>query len=205
MNNHLKTTIRAVEGLMEAIKATAKGNLKNIPLIIERVERAEEEADGLRRRLMEELAREELSPVDREDLMHLVKRVDMVADWCRESARILRVIHKRELSKTIKNAILNMMKGVEETALALQKAINQMSESPEKTLEAADKVERLEEKVDELYEKARFALAECTEAKVGVMILIGNLLETIEGIADSCEDACDQIRVIIVRRRSLKK
>jgi uncharacterized protein Yka (UPF0111/DUF47 family) len=36
--------------------------------------------------------------------------------------------------------------------------------------------------------------------KAGVAVLIGQLFEAIEMIADSCEDACDQVRVIIVRK-----
>ena len=204
LNNHLKATMRAIEGLMEVIGAMVQGNLNGVPAIIDRIEKAEEEADSLRRKLMEELAGEKLSLIDREDLMHLVKRVDMVADWCRESARVLRVIYKRSFPNGLMKDIESMAKGVEECALALQRAIEVMSESPEKALEKADEVERLEEKVDELHEKARFSMIEEKGIEAGVLILISNLLGSIENVADACEDACDQIRVIVVRSMQMK-
>jgi len=36
--------------------------------------------------------------------------------------------------------------------------------------------------------------------KAGVAVLVSQLFEAIEMIADSCEDACDQVRVIMVRK-----
>jgi uncharacterized protein Yka (UPF0111/DUF47 family) len=61
-------------------------------------------------------------------------------------------------------------------------------------------VERLEEKVDDLFENARRLLAEEEKIKVGAAILMNDLFEAIEMAADMCEDACDQVRIIIVRR-----
>jgi len=67
-------------------------------------------------------------------------------------------------------------------------------------LKAADKVERLEEEVDALYENARKQLAKETEMKVGATIMLNQLLDAIETVADWCENVCDQVRIIIVRR-----
>jgi len=75
-----------------------------------------------------------------------------------------------------------------------------MAEKPTEALKAADEVERLEEKVDDLFEKSRRLLAKEEKLKVGVAILMNELFETIELAADSCEDACDQVRIIVVRR-----
>jgi len=149
---------------------------------------------------MIELAGGELPPIDREDLMHLMKRVDMVADWCRESTRILNAIPMKEVPETLKGAAVQMVEGVRECATALRKSINSMAEKPREALQAADEVERLEEKVDDLFENSRRLLAQEEKLKVGVAILMNELFETIELAADACEDACDQVRVIVVRR-----
>jgi len=37
-------------------------------------------------------------------------------------------------------------------------------------------------------------------SKAGTAVLISELFEAIEMIADSCKDACDQLRIIMVRR-----
>jgi len=200
MQQHLATTISAVEDLEKAVKASVSHNEREAKVSIERVVGAEKEADRLRRVVMIELAGGELPPIDREDLMHLMKRVDMVADWCRESTRILNAIPMKEVPETLKGAAVQMVEGVRECATALRKSINSMAEKPREALQAADEVERLEEKVDDLFENSRRLLAQEEKLKVGVAILMNELFETIELAADACEDACDQVRVIVVRR-----
>jgi len=200
MKQHLATTLSAVEDLERAIEAAAENNEKDMKESISRVTSAEKEADKLRRDVMRELARGELPPHDREDLMHLMKRIDMVADWSRESTRILSVISPEDIPDNLKKAMVKMMKGTKECAAALRKSVDRMTEKPSEALKAADQVERLEEEVDALYENARKQLVKETKMKVGAAIMLNQLLDAIETVADWCENVCDQVRVIIVRR-----
>ncbi len=196
---HIVTTMNVVEDLERAVKAFLKGEKEIMKECIERVKIEEGEADNIRREVMRELARGELPPHDREDLMHLIKRVDMVADWSLESARILRVIPVTEVPEKLRRACVEMIEGVKKCALALEKSIDSIASEREEALKAADEVEEMEHIVDELYEKARAVLIGEEKLKVGVAILVSQLLNSIEMIADWCEDACDQIRVIVVR------
>lgn len=149
---------------------------------------------------MDELSRGELPPGDREDLMNLVKQVDMIADWSREAIRVLNAFSVNEMPNSLKKACVEMVDGAKECAFAVRKCFIRMMNKPEEALQAADQVERQEEKVDNLHEKARRLLAKETEMKAGVAVLINELFESIEMIADCCEDACDQVRIIIVRQ-----
>ena len=200
MRQHLATTMSAVEDLEQAVKASVSGDEEKTKVLINRIISAEKEADRLRRTVMIELAGGELPPTDREDLMHLMKRVDMVADWCRESTRVLNATPMQNVSETLKKAAVQMVEGVRECATALRKSINSIAEKPEEALKAADDVERLEEKVDDIFENSRRLLAKEEGLKIGVAILMNELFEAIEMAADACEDACDQVRVIVVRR-----
>jgi len=190
----------AVEDLERAIKASVELNEKETKAAVDRVTSSEKEADRLRRAVMTELARGELPPIDREDLMHLMKRVDMVADWCKESTRTLAATPMKEVPTRLRDAAVTMVEGVRECAAALHRAISRMTEKPEEALQAADEVERLEEKVDDLFENSRRLLAKEEKLSIGAAILINELYEAIEMVADWCEDACDQVRIIIVRR-----
>lgn len=200
VRRHLATTMSAVEDLEKAVRAAAVDDEREMRKHIDRVTNAEREADGLRREIMNELARGELPPVDREDLMHLVKRVDMIADWSREATRILEATPIREVPGNLKKACVEMVEGVKECASALQRSVNRIAEKPEEALRAADQVERREEMVDDIFQNTRGLLAKETEIKVGVAILMNDLFEALEMVADSCEGTCDQVRVIIVRR-----
>ena len=200
VQRHLALTMGIVEDLDKAIAAAIRNEEKEMRKCVERVASSEKEADTLRRKVMDEISKGELSATDREDLMDLVKRVDMVADWSRESTRILGAIPMTEVPKSIKDEITIMVNSVRECASSLQKCVNKMMTKPEEALQAADAVEREEEKVDDIHEKARILMGREDLPRAGVAVLISQLFEAIEMIADSCEDVCDQIRIIIVRK-----
>ncbi len=200
VQRHLALTMGIVEDLDKAIAAAIGNEEKEMRKCVERVASSEKEADTLRRKVMDEISKGELSATDREDLMDLVKRVDMVADWSRESTRILGAIPMTEVPKSIKDEITIMVNSVRECASSLQKCVNKMMTKPEEALQAADAVEREEEKVDNIHEKARILMGREDLPRAGVAVLISQLFEAIEMIADSCEDACDQIRIIMVRK-----
>jgi len=200
IQRHLSLITGIVEDLEKAIMAAIKSEEKEMRICIERVASSEREADALRRKVMDEVSKGELSPVDRADLMDLVKRVDMVADWSRESTRVLGAIPMEHVSRSIKDEFVEMVKSVKECVVSLQKCVNKMMTKPEEALKAADDVEREEEKVDDIHEKARKLLGKEDLPKAGVAVLVSQLFEAIEMIADACEDTCDQVRVIMIRK-----
>jgi len=200
VQRHLALTTGIVEDLEKAIMAATQKDEKEMQKCIERVAGSEKEADTLRRNVMDNISKGELSPMDRVDLMDLVKRVDMVADWSRESTRILGAMPMEHVPDSIKDEFIEMVKSAKECALSLQKCVNKMMTKPEEALQAADAVERIEEKVDDIHEKARVLLGKEALPKAGIAVLIGQLFEAIEMIADACEDACDQVRIIMVRK-----
>ena len=200
VQRHLALTTEIVEDLEKAAVAAVKHDNEEMRRSIERVTREEKEADALRRRVMDEISKGELSPTDREDLMGLVKKVDMVADWSRESTRILGATPMQHVPKPIKTELLEMVRSVKECARSRQKCVNKMMTQPAEALQAADIVEREEEKTDDIHERARILIGNEDIPKAGVAVLISQLFEAIEMIADSCEDACDQVRIIMVRK-----
>ena len=200
IQRHLAITTGIVEDLDKAIRAAIEQNKEEMRVCVGRVAASENEADDLRRRIMDEISRGELPPTDREDLMDLVKKVDMIADWSRESTRILVALPMQELPKSINDMYVEMVERVKDCAFSLQKCVNKIITKPNEALQAADEVERLEEKVDDEHEKARMLIGRENLSKAGAAILSSELFEAIEMIADSCEDAADEVRIIMVRK-----
>ena len=143
MQRHLSTTMAIVEDLGVAVDAAVKKNWEEMKKRVERITNGEKEADALRRKFMDELSRGELSPTDREDLMHLMKRIDMVADWSRESTRLLNVLPMENVPESLQNACIKMVEGDKECAIALRKCIEKMMDNPQEALKAAEEVEKV--------------------------------------------------------------
>lgn len=200
IQKHLALTTGIVEDLENAVSAAIRLDEKEKRKFIERVTSSEREADTLRRTVMDDISKGELSPMDREDLMDLVKRVDMIADWCRESTRILGAIPMEHVPRSIKDTMIEMVENIKVCTTSAQKCVNKMMTRPEEALQAADTVEREEEKADDVHEKARILIGKEELPKAGVAVLISQLFEAIEQIADSCEDVSDQVRIIVVRK-----
>jgi len=200
VQRHLALTTGIVEDLERAVAAAVAGDEKEMRKCVERVSSSEREADSLRRKVMDEISRGELPSTDREDLMGLVKRVDMVADWSRESTRILGAVPMESVPGSVKEVYSTMAKSVKQCAVLVQRCVNLMMTKPGEALQAADAVEREEEKVDDVHEKARILIGREDLPRAGVAVLISELFDAIEMVADSCEDVCDQVRIIMVRR-----
>ena len=200
VQRHLVLTTGIVADLEMAMSTSIRKDETEKQRCIKRVTSGEKEADRLRRKVMDDVSKGELSPIDRADLMELVKRVDMVADWSRESTRVLTAISMEQVPTALKDVFMEMIRNVKDCAISLQKCVNKMMTKPEEALQAADTVERKEEEVDGIHEKARILLGKEDLPTAGVAILVSQLFEAIEMIADSCEDACDQVRVIMVRK-----
>ena len=200
MKKHLANAVSAVEDLERALSAAMKGDEDLVIASIRRVDEAEKEADRLRRTIMDELASEVVPPAGREDLMHLVKRVDMIADWSREATRILEALPLEGVPREVLEECLKMARGARECAHAVRRAVDKLLVNPQEALKEADIVERLEEEVDALYMEARKVFARLAPGceTTPVLILLRDLMDAIENVADWCENSCDQIRVISV-------
>jgi predicted phosphate transport protein (TIGR00153 family) len=161
----------------------------------------EEEADALRRRIIEELARGELPTDERVGLMRLGRQIDWISDWTLEAGRILVLFDLSKMPKQVQDVIVETCETVKECTVKVAESVAKLMDGEvDQSLQAADEVERLEEKVDGFYQKARGNLndLQVDHVSVGSMILLSEFLEAIENTADRCEDTCDQVRVMAV-------
>ena len=78
--------------LHKAVTSAAEGRKEEAKSFIDKLSREEEEVDSLRQQAFKELANVAVSSEFREDLMHLVKRLDVMADYIKDSARSVIVL-----------------------------------------------------------------------------------------------------------------
>jgi predicted phosphate transport protein (TIGR00153 family) len=198
---HSRMTTVTVELLGKCIQDAIKDGKEELGKNFHLLEQREHEADVLRRRIIEELARGELPSEDRVSLMRLGRQLDWITDWAHEGSRILVMFDLSKMPKQIQDVLLEMCSTTTEATLHVTDTVQKLMDGNlDASLKAADQVERLEEKVDGLHQKARGILKdiETDGIHVGSIILLSQFLEAIENTADRCEDACDQARVMAV-------
>jgi len=203
VEEHLELTQNAVLDLYKMVEASANNLEKDSKDFFESVSQLEMKADTLRRMMVEELTKSEMFPEERQDLMELVRAVDWVADWAKEAGRILVIIPFDKAPDETKRAALNMCKANVDCVGVLGDCVQSLHERDSaKALSLADKVEILEEEIDELYSVARDHLAnrEYPGFSVGALILLNEFMDALETVADWCENTADIVRAIAIRR-----
>ncbi|MCW4053285.1 MAG: DUF47 family protein [Candidatus Bathyarchaeota archaeon] len=195
----MMVALDTVNDLEEAIKAAASGERERTRKTIARLFGIEEEIDNLRRTVFEELTKGSLPSREREDIMHLVKRLDEMADHVKDSARNVLVLMEIELPSEVWKAYHEMSIGIVRTAAVLEESLRNLLEDPSKARKMSEKVEDEENEVDRQFlEIKSLLLKHGNDLNAAVLVILKDLLDSMEEAADSCADTGDYIRLLTV-------
>lgn len=172
--------IDTVTDLQKAIVAASEANVKDAEGSIERLFVTEREIDCLRRTVFEESTKGSLPLRDREDLMHLVKRLDVMADNVKDAGRDVLVLLKAEIPEKNWGLCADIAKDLVECATTLRRAIEMLGSNVGKAVKLAKRVDEVESRVDQRYLEAK------------------ELFDFMEHVADSCTDTADYVRLLAV-------
>lgn len=97
----------------------------------------------------------------------------------------------------ILNKLFSMASKVHEATLLMKQAAEKLISDPREVLEIANKIEILEEEVDDIrHEVFKIILNFCERSKISQCIMIKEVMDSIENSADKCEDVADVLRSI---------
>jgi hypothetical protein len=193
--------IDTVTDLKRAISALSTGKKEEVREWVEKLFPTEEEIDNLRRAIFEELTRGSLPPKDREDIMHLVKRLDVMADHVKDSARSVLILVDSEIPEEIWSVYVEMAENLVDCANTLRASIEKLGSDPAEARALAQKVDIFEGKVDKDYLKVKGLFVKYgNKVDPGVLLNLKDLLESMECVADSCDDTADYVRILTVAR-----
>jgi len=187
--------------LHKATKSFAEGNLKESKKHVQNLFTAEEEVDKLRTNVFTELSKGAALVADyREDLLHLVKRLDTLADHTKDAARCLQMLGEAKIPEELSNKTVFMTSKLMETAQKLRISIEKISSNPGEAIAEAKKVEDIEHDIDQEYLATKSLFVKYGEViNCGAMVIFDDLIEFIEHAADMCADTADYIVVLSSR------
>ncbi|MHC1590867.1 MAG: DUF47 domain-containing protein [Candidatus Helarchaeales archaeon] len=206
---HSKKVFECIFELDKALKEYLKGNLKQTESIIQKINQIENEADDIRRSVLLDLSKGEMVPRVREDLAHLVKRLDDVANGANAAGRRLSLLLNEEsfeFVKLFKNELIQIMKDTIEGCKILHKAVEtQLGSESEEILEMIARIKHAEHVVDVdrmnvLRKILEIEIKEKVTVTPFIAITIADLIECMESISDSAESVGDLIKLINLER-----
>lgn len=195
--------IDTVTELERAMIAASKKNADGARKSIERLFVVETEIDDLRRTVFEELTRGSLPPKDREDIMHLVKRLDVMADHVKDAGRSLLLLAEAEMPRDVWNELVAMTKDLVEESRALRRSIEKLGVDLVEARSWSQKVDEAETRIDEHYLRTKeLILKQGREMDAATLLIVRDLLQSLEEVADSCDDTADYVRILTVAREA---
>jgi predicted phosphate transport protein (TIGR00153 family) len=193
--------VDTVNWLHKAMKSFSEQKYDEAKSYIENLYKVEEEVDKLRTDVFKELSKGAALVADyREDLLHLVKRLDTLADHTKDAARCLEMLGETEIPEELGKKTVIMTAKLVEAAQTLRGSIEKISTNPAEAIAEAKKVEDIEHYLDAEYLKAKSMFVKYSgEISCGAMVIFDDLIEFIEHAADMCADTADYIAVLSSR------
>ncbi|MBD3255767.1 MAG: DUF47 family protein [Candidatus Lokiarchaeota archaeon] len=175
--------------------------------VFRRVEQLEHQADVIRRKILNKISKAEIVPTIRENLVHLIKRIDDIANATNACARILLYINQEDflnLGKEIHAKILEMVRISVEAVKKVNIMVNKLLSVEEvEILNLGEEVNIMEHKCDEIRaDISKILVTNHPAINPFSAIEIHNCITILEAISDNAEDVADYIIMLRVAKRT---
>jgi len=185
--------------LHQAMQYVSEGKENEAIQCTENIFKTEEEVDRLRREIFRELSKgAALFAERREDLMHLVKRLDTLADYVKDAARCVKMLSGSQIPKELWVKTAATTSALVNCADALRSSIEKITVNAAEAVEGAKKVEEIESEIDKEYLEIKPLFIRYGEGmNPGAIVIFDDLVEFIEQAADMCADTADYILILV--------
>ncbi|RLE59866.1 MAG: hypothetical protein DRJ35_04750 [Thermoprotei archaeon] len=201
MEKHMTAVEDTINSVYMMVRAWKDGKIDETNRFFHSAKSSEKNADNLRRetaRILSGGSGEDA--LERTFLLRLMGRIDRIADWAVEFARILEIIKYSDVPEEAKNVLYEFTLKLVEISSKTFEMIKKLRESSHEALRLADEVEGLEEDIDAYFAEARRKMVKSLKGyDPPIVYLIYMSLEALENSSDACEDSSDIVREIIVR------
>ncbi|MCZ8229183.1 DUF47 family protein [Flavobacterium sp.] len=170
--------------------------LKEREVLFLRIDELEQRGEDITRQTNLELSRNFITPFDREDIYSLITSIDNVADNLHGAASRMRLYQVDKITKSIRKLTeINL-----EACQHIDEAVKELKnlERLKTITNACVKINKLENKSDNVYNKAVFEIFE-NETDVKNIIKYKEVLSVLETATDKCKSVASVLESITVK------
>lgn len=161
-----------------------------------KIKKLEEKGEKITHEINLELSKNFLTPFDREDIYALANKMDDVSDFLDASASRLQIYQVEKIKKSIRKmteANLEACQNIQEALFSLEN-----SKDLKNVLKCCAKINKLENKVDNIYDKEIFEIFDQYE-DVKEIIIYKEVFSALETTTDKCKNVADVLESISVK------
>ncbi|MFH1821775.1 MAG: DUF47 family protein [Methanobacteriota archaeon] len=202
-DKQLALAIEVVDELRRAIVAITKNDRQGAKKHLERLFMTEEKIDTIRRSIFDETTKGSLPPPEREDLLHLVRRIDTMADHAKDAGRNVLLLLEVNIPKGLWTIYAEMAKSLVECVKVLKSSIEMLGSNPDQARSLAQWVDQVEKKVDDKYLEIKGIMLKSDKVIApSALMMLKDLVEHMEQVADYCDDTADYVKVLALARKT---
>ena len=164
---------------------------------VEEMHKIEHEADLNKHTLMQKLAKEFITPIEREDIILLLQQIDNVTDFIEDVVRKMFMYN----AKSMRFEALEFAQIIKQCCYESRDALKELpgfQKSSERLTQAIIKVNDFEEQGDRLYCAAMRRLY-CENAESLERITWTKLFDWMEACCDACEDVMESVELVVMK------
>lgn len=196
LQDEARRVLDSARDLSAACNALTAGNLKELQAAIERIRRAEDDVEGLRRSLTRELAEIGAMMINREDFLRTAYDIEQIASYIdgiafRFSQIKPHVLKKADMGKDIRDLVDIAVEAVHR----LNEIVRALSVNPITAIDLASSVQKVERQVDGRYRDLTVKILNEVESFKDLIIL-KDVVQAVEDLADRCLSASDSITIV---------
>lgn len=196
LQDEMRRVLDATRVLMDEISALTKGDKLQVASSIERVKQAEEDVTTLRAALIRELSQVGTLLVNREDVLRASFAVEDILGHVNGIAfKMSQLPRATAKNKKFKDAITLLLGLLIDGISKLNESVRALSLNPEQAINMASQVQKIESSIDNNYRES-IAMAMHTATNVKELIIVKEVLESIEDCADAMLDAADASTIL---------
>ena len=170
---------------------------ENLAEQIDEIHAIEHEADINKHKLMQKLAKEFITPIEREDIILLLQQIDNVTDFIEDVVRKMFMYN----TKAMRTEALEFAAIIKQCCYESRDALKELpgfQKNSERLEQAIVKVNDYEEQGDRLYCAAMRRLY-CENAEAQDRITWTKLFDWMEACCDACEDVMESVELVVMK------
>jgi uncharacterized protein len=196
LHDEINKILNSARELSTLFSSIIKGEEKDVQVCLERMKTDEVDMENLRRKITREVAEIGSLMVSREDVLRTAYIVDDIAGFITGIAFRLSNIKTASIKKgKLDEDLGQLVEMVVDAIFKLNEMARALSINPATTIELSQEVQKLERQIDA---KCRTIIMKVVNevAVTTDILLLKDAVESVEGMADKCQEASDSITIL---------
>ena len=196
LHDEINKILNSARELSTLFSSIIKGEEKDVQVCLERMKTDEVDIENLRRKITREVAEIGSLMVSREDVLRTAYIVDDIAGFITGIAFLLSNIKIASIKKgKLDEDLGQLVEMVVDAIFKLNEMARALSINPAGVIELGQEVQKLEREIDVKYRAIIIkVLNEIAVTKD--ILLLKDAVESVEGMADKCQEASDSLTIL---------